>query len=133
MSVLQQSLDPLIKNSMHNIANNQPFNSGRLKRVQQQLRIENDILLKSGRPVLPSSLRKTIVAEYCDIAHFGTDKIYSLLRQRFYWPNLLSYIQSFPANYQVCQNRSVIQRLQRPLGTDIYPLRANAASISRHC
>ena len=80
-----------------------PLKNGRLKRVQQQLRIENGILLKSGRPVVPTSLRKSIVAEYHNTAHFGTDKIYSLLRQRFYWPNMFSYIQSFIANCQVCQ------------------------------
>ena len=88
----EQLQDPLIQNAMRNIANNQPINNGRLKRVQQQLRIENDILLKSGRPVVPSSLRKYIVTEYHNTAHFGTEKIYSLLRQRFYWPNMFSYI-----------------------------------------
>ena len=99
----EQLQDPLIQNAMRNIANNQPINNGRLKRVQQQLRIENDILLKSGRPVVPSSLRKYIVTEYHNTAHFGTEKIYSLLKQRFYWPNMFSYIRTFVANCQVCQ------------------------------
>ena len=99
----EQLVDLLIQNAMCNIANNQPINNGRLKRVQQQLRIENDILLKSGRPVVPSSLRKYIVTEYHNTAHFGTEKIYSLLRQRFYWPNMFSYIRAFVANCHVCQ------------------------------
>lgn len=50
-------------------------------------RIENDVLTKSGRPIIPPSLRKLIVAEYHDKTHFGTGKIDALLQHRFYSPN----------------------------------------------
>ena len=69
----EQLQDSMIQNAMHSFASHEPIKNGRLKRVQQQLRIENGILLKSGRPVVPTSLRKSIVAEYHNTAHFGTD------------------------------------------------------------
>ena len=68
---------------------------GRLKRGQKQLRIEEGLLTKPGGPVIPSSLRKIILAEYHNIAHLGIDRVYSLLKARCYWPNMYAYIRSF--------------------------------------
>ena len=48
--------------------------AGRLKMAQQQLRIIEHVLTKSGRPVLPPALRKLIVAVYHNISHFGQIK-----------------------------------------------------------
>lgn len=55
---------------------------GRLSRVQKQLRMQEGLLTKSGRSVIPPSLRKLIVAEYHSIAHFGVEKVYALLKAR---------------------------------------------------
>ena len=102
---MEQLQDLLIQNAMRNIANDQSINNGALNRMEQKLWIENDILLNSGCPVVPSSLWKSIAAEYNNTAHYGTDKIYPLLRQRFYWHNMFSSIQSFIANCQVCKKQ----------------------------
>ena len=68
------------------------------------MRIENDLLTKSGRPIsLPSSLRKFIVHEFHSTAHFGSDKIYGLLKQRYYWPNMYGYIPLFIKSCTICQ------------------------------
>ena len=99
----EQLRDPVIKNAKLKVGNNESITQGRLKRVQKQLRIEKDVLTKSGRPIIPPSLRKLIVAEYHDKTHFGTRKVYSLLQQRFYWPNMFGYIQSFTSNCRICQ------------------------------
>ena len=99
----EQLRDPYIKSAKLKVANNESITQGRLKWVQKQLRIENDVLAKSGRSIIPSSLRKLIVAEYHDKTHFGVRKVYSLLQHQFYGPNMFGYIQSFTSNCCVCQ------------------------------
>ena len=98
-----QSKDTVVHNAKLCISKGNVIPQGRLRRVQRQLRIEHDILTKSGRPVLPQSLRKLIVLEYHNFAHLGTDRIYELLKQRFYWPSMYNYIRSFTLHCQTCQ------------------------------
>ena len=100
---VDQSKDPLIRKAIEHIDNQHTIESGRLKRVQTQLRIENGILTQSGRPVVPPSLIQTVVKEYHNTAHFEVDKIYSLLKERFYWPNMFDYIRSFISACEACQ------------------------------
>ena len=74
-----------------------------MKRIQLQLRIEDGVLTKSGRPVIPPSLRKLIVTEIHNLAHFGTDKVYALLKDRYYWPSMYNYIKVFSKGCETCQ------------------------------
>ena len=98
-----QSKDTVIHNAKLCIIKGHPIPQGRLRRVQRQLRIEHDILTKSGRPILPQSLRRLIVSEYHNFAHLGADRVHDLLKQRFYWPNMYNYIRSFTLHCQTCQ------------------------------
>ena len=99
----EQSTDPVISKTKRLIENGETIDQGRLKRVRNQLRVENDILTKSGRPVVPPSLRKFIVTEIHQTAHFGTDKTYSLLKDRFFWPNMYGYVHNFVSQCSICQ------------------------------
>ena len=90
-----QSMDLLISDAAKHINQKVPIPTGHLKRVQSQLRLEDGILTKSGRPVLPASLRSIVVQEYHNIAHLGIDKAYNTIWDRFYWPNMFNYIKSF--------------------------------------
>ena len=81
----EQNADPIIISiAIDQVANNQRILAGRLKRVQKQLRIENNVLTKSGRPVIPPSMRKFITCQIHGTGHLGTDKTYSFLKQQFY-------------------------------------------------
>ena len=77
--------------------------NGRLKRVQRNLRIENNILTKSGRPIIPAHLRNYVLSKIHNEAHFGTDKTYASLKERFYWPNMYGYTRTFVTSCNVCQ------------------------------
>ena len=99
----EQSKDPCIRSAKDAVRTGTKIVGGRLKRVQRQLRVADGILTKSGRPILPLSLRKTIVSEYHNLGHFGTDKVYALLKERFYWPNMYQYVKTFGAGCQTCQ------------------------------
>ena len=37
------------------------------------------------------------------MAHFGTDKTYSLLKDRFFWPNMYGYVHNFVSQCSICQ------------------------------
>ena len=87
----EQHQDPILSNAIDIIKRGETIKEGRLKRVSNQLRIERDILTKAGRPVIPPKLRKFIVEMYHDNAHFGTDKTYELVKQRYFWPNMYKY------------------------------------------
>ena len=90
----EQSKDPSISNATQCVMEETKVLTGQLKQVQLQLRICDGILTKSGRPIIPPSLRKLIVTEYHNVAHFGTNKVYSLLKDR-YWPSMYNYIKSY--------------------------------------
>lgn len=99
----EQAKDPLISEATKYVLSGENIPKGRLKRVQLQLRVCDGVLTKSGRPIIPSSLRKLIVTEYHNIAHFGTDKVYALLKTRYYWPSMYNYIKSFSQGCETCQ------------------------------
>ena len=91
----EQAKDPYIHSTKDVIQSSRKVTIGRLKRVQHQLRIIDGVLTKSGQPVLPPTVRKLVVTEYHNISHFGTDKVYALLKERFYWPNMYQYVETF--------------------------------------
>ena len=99
----EQSKDPLISDATKCVLNGEKISKGKLKRVQLQLRVCDGVLTKSGRPIIPPSLRKLVVEEYHNIAHFGTDKVYSLLKDRYYWPNMYNYIKLYSKGCETCQ------------------------------
>ena len=68
-----------------------------------QLRIENNVLTKSDRPVIPPSMRKFVTCKIHGTGHLGTDKTYLLLKQRFYWPNMFEYVKQYVASCIICQ------------------------------
>eukprot|EP00794_Sanderia_malayensis_P014850 gene14850-biopygen11942 len=84
-----QSEDPIISRALQEHADHEPIDKGRLKRVHHQLQLSDGVLTKSGRPVVPPSLRKVVVSTYHNVAHFGAAKVYAALKKRFYWPILV--------------------------------------------
>ena len=99
----EQDSDPMIHRAKTLIQNGDCIVEGRFKRVQNQLRIENGILTKSGRPIVPASLRKFIVNKMHQSSHFGTDKTYGLVKDRFFWPNMYSFVRNFVSHCLICQ------------------------------
>ena len=99
----EQDTAPVINKTKRLITHGENIVSGRFKRVQNQLRIVNNILTKSGRPVVPPSLKNFIVSEVHCEAHFGTEKTYLLLKDRFFWPNMYGYVKNFVSQCLICQ------------------------------
>ena len=99
----EQDTDPVINKTKQLITYGENIVSGRFKRVQNQLRIVNNILTKSGRPVVPPSLKNFIVSEVHCAAHFGTERTYLFLKDGFFWPNMYGYVKNFVSQCLICQ------------------------------
>ncbi len=94
----EQLKDPIIFNAVDCIQKAKQIPKGKLKRIQLQLRLVDGVFTKSGRPVIPPTLLKLVVAEMHNVAHLGTDKVYALLKDRYYWPSMYNYIKEFTLN-----------------------------------
>jgi transposase InsO family protein len=99
----EQEADPVISVVKMAVQQGDTVSQGRLKRVQKQLRVENGLLLKSGRYVVPGSMRNFVLGEIHNDHHFGVDKTYALLKDRFYWPSMYRSVESFVSLCSTCQ------------------------------
>ena len=114
--ISEQDNDPVIGPSKRSVANGEAIKIGRLKQVTNQLRIEDNLLVKSGRPVLPASLHRYLVSKFHEISHFGTEKMYALIKEHFYFPNMFAYIKRFVSTCSVCERTKCdIQAPKAPL------------------
>ena len=106
----EQNADSVIKFAKQCVENEKKMDHGRLKRVQKQLRIENGILMKSGRYVVPFSLRTFILEKVHNVAHFGVDKTYAILKERFYWPSMYGCTKLFVDSCLSCQQTKCLTK-----------------------
>ena len=79
----EQCSDPTVSMAKHLTSNSLEITTGCLKRVQKQLRVENDMLTKSGWPVLPPSLCKFVVAEIHNECTFWHQEDIQLIKGSF--------------------------------------------------
>ena len=100
---LEQNENETISILKRKLKENATIDQGRYKRVQKQLRIENGILTKSGRIVIPPCMRQHVTGIYHSTAHHGFEKLYPVLKERFYWPSMNVFIQNFINSCSTCQ------------------------------
>ena len=99
----EQEVDPVIRAARECVTSHTKITEGRLKRVQSQLRVEDGVLTKSGRPVVPAPLRNFVTSHLHNTGHWGVDKTYALLKDRFFWPSMFNYTTNFVNSCKTCQ------------------------------
>ena len=123
---LEQQKDPTILDAMQKISAGARIESGRLRHVQKQLRVEKGQLTKNGRPVVPASLRKFVLEQLHEGGHFGAEKLYERIQKRFYWPNLYRYIKTHATQCETCQKCKASNRPPKapllPVQVPEYPM-----------
>ena len=75
--------------------------------VSAQLSIENGLLLRGGRIVVPPPLRKTLLNKLHDGRHQGITKCRELARQSVWWPGLSKQLEELVLN---CRDSLKVQR-----------------------
>ena len=103
----EQDADAITKYTKTCVMNKTAIEEGQLRRVAKQLRVVDGILTKNGRPVVPPSMRKFVVSEIHKLGHYGTEKLYDLVKNRFYWPKMFGYITNFCNECEVCSQCKV--------------------------
>ena len=91
---VEEDSDPIINTAKKSVETGIKV-VGRLKRVATQLRVIDGVLTKSGRPIVPATLRNYVIARVHDTAHFGTAKTYSILKERVFWSNMFRCVENF--------------------------------------
>ena len=99
----EQCNDAVISDAKEKIEAGNKIEKGRLRHVQKQLRVEDGILTKGGRQVVPPGLRRFVTEQLHEVGHSGSEKLYNKIQKRFYWPNLYRYVQNHLSNCEVCQ------------------------------
>lgn len=69
--------------------------------IRSELAVEDDLLVRGHKVVIPSSLRKQIIDELHK-GHLGVQKMKSQARDRFWWPRLSADIEQCVAACSVC-------------------------------
>ena len=101
--ISEQDNDPVIGPAKKSVANGEVIKIERLKWVTNQLHIEDNLLVKSGRPVLPASLHRYLVSKFYETSYFGREKMYALIKEHFYFPNMYTYIKHFVSTCSVSE------------------------------
>ena len=79
-------------------------NNVRLGRYKNygQLHMQEDLLTKSGRVVVPSSLRYQVTKDFHTLHHWGVSNTYKEIRTNYYWPGMEDYIKQYCASCDTC-------------------------------
>ena len=77
------------------------------------LKLICEMSLAAPRPLVPTHLRRQIIAELHKLAHPGVKASIALVQERFFWPNLPTDIRKFVETCVPCQ-RAKIHRHTRP-------------------
>ena len=94
-----------IQSAKDDVRKGVPVKGGRLKNIATELRIDNDILTKAGKLIVPAPLRDFVLTECHGRHHEGSDKVYEIIKSHFYWPNMYNYIKSEVDKCDECAQR----------------------------
>lgn len=77
---------------------------------KKQYYLEQDILKYKGReesegvPVIPNHMQNELIKNvHEELGHFGTKKVYVVMKHRFYFPSMKKIINEYISTYDICQ------------------------------
>ena len=73
---------------------------GRFKNFK--LFIQNGLVVKSGRILLPNSLKYQVVRDFHNEKHFGSNNTCNDIKKYYYWPNMSKYVSEYCASCDTC-------------------------------
>ena len=116
--VTEQAKDPLLMEVKEGLQNDRVPDSVKKKHI-----VTDDILYYISNldadPTLqlyvPTHLRNTVKTAYHNSnGHFGTDKTFKAIKQKYYWPNTYKEICEYIQNCIICQTRTM-QKITPPV------------------
>ena len=131
---VEQSRGTTIKAARDQLEENNNIKLGRFKNYKQML-IQDDLVVKSGRILVPHSLKFQILEDFHNHNHWGEKNTYVDIAKKYYWPNMRNYIQEFCATCDTRlqgkhPNTKPKTYLKPQQWTECYPRQAIALGIA---
>ena len=80
---------------------------------REDMTVEDGLILKATRIVIPSSMQESILQQLHD-GHLGFTKCYNRAKQTVYWPNLRKELEDLVLNCQLCLKHSQAKQKPKP-------------------
>ena len=97
----EQRKDKRINIAIEQIERTNNVSLGRYKNYKQ-LFLQDNLLTKSGRVVVPNSLRYQVTKDFHNLHHWGMSNTYKEIKENYYWPGMENYIQQYCASCDTC-------------------------------
>ena len=130
----EQRREPSINIAIEQLEQNNKINQGRFKYFKQ-LSLQDDLLTKSGRIVVPNSLKFQITKDFHQENHWGIQNTLVEISKEYYWPNMKVYIEQYCASCATClqtkhQSKKPKAELKPIEWSDYEPCQAIALDIA---
>ena len=90
----EQSRDSTIEVAKQQLTSIEQIKRGRFKRFGQMF-LQDDLVVKSGRILVPNSLKYQITRDFHEQDHWGTENTYKNIAAKYYWPNMKRYVKEY--------------------------------------
>ena len=130
----EQQRDSSIRIAIEQLEEKGKISTGKYKNFHQ-LFIKDGVLVKSGRIIVPDSLKYQITKDYHETNHLATENTRNAIKEKYYWPNMKDYVEKFCSMCDVCLKTKHPQKKAKaklhPINwADYYPRQAIALDIA---
>uniref|UniRef100_A0A8C7DZQ6 Gypsy retrotransposon integrase-like protein 1 n=1 Tax=Oncorhynchus kisutch TaxID=8019 RepID=A0A8C7DZQ6_ONCKI len=89
--------------------------------IKEELSVQNGVIFKSQRVVIPRSLRPEMLARVHS-SHIGGEACYSQARDTLYWPGMQSEIKDYVSKCTICNEYAIEQQRETMMSHEL-PMR----------
>jgi hypothetical protein len=111
----EQTHDPTIETARQQLMSENNIMQGRFKNFGQMF-LQDGLVVKSGRILVPDSLKYQITRDFHETDHWGADNTCREVAKKYYWPNMKQYVKEYVAGCDVCmRTKHTNTKLKSPL------------------
>ena len=90
----EQFNDKTIDTARRQLESTNSIKRGRFKNYSQMF-LQDGLVVKSGRIMVPNSLKYQVTRDYHDEDHWGVENTYKRISEKYYWPNMKQYVNEY--------------------------------------
>ena len=111
----QQERDPVTRTAVEQLISKGVVNSGQLRRVSEDLRMERGILYFRDRVIVPRESREEVLAKVHAAGHFGQKRTLQNLKRSYFWVGMAYDTRKFCRCCLTCQKAKALNRAKVPI------------------
>ena len=97
----EQSKDTTIETARRQLDNTNNIRRGRFKNCAQMF-LQDGLVVKSGRILVPNSLKYQVTRDYHNEDHWGVENTCKNISEKYYWPNMKQYVSEYVGGCNDC-------------------------------